>query len=203
MIAQEAIKRLTEGNERFIKRLNSPGEAREIPRFIIDEGQSPHTVVLTCSDSRLDPVMVFDGTLGDYFVVRVAGNIWEEAGLAATEFAVNEMGCTAVLVMGHTGCGAMQKAMQLLETGIDPEGDHFAHLIRRLVPAVEQTQLDEGDPWVNAVVRNVDLTIKDAMRKSTLLRRFEEEHKAAFLGGIYDIESGGIKLWKADCSLES
>lgn len=198
MPGEEMLRELSEANRRFVERLHFPGGRAKVNRFAVDGPQYPHTLVLTCSDSRIDPVMLFDANLGEFFVVRVAGNVWEEAGLAAAEFAVNELNVKAVLVLGHTGCGAMLKAMQLHESGVRPEGDYFAKFIERLVPSVEEAQGDPGDPWVNAVRRNVDRTMRDAVAKSRLLREAEEGHRCAFLGGIYDIASGSVELWRRE-----
>lgn len=192
------IRELLKANRRFVDNVRSPGMRREIPRFKINEIQTPHTLVLTCSDSRLDPISVFDGVLGEFFVVRVAGNVWEEAGLAAAEFAVNELGVRCVLVMGHTGCGAMLKAMELRKTGAVPEGDYFSQFIGRLLPSVVLSEKLPGDPWLNAVRHNVNWTMGDAIRRSALLRKAEEVKKCEFLGGVYDIETCQVELWKRD-----
>lgn len=200
MPGEQMLGELKEGNDRFLQRLKYPDGRPVVNRFEVEGHQYPHTLVLTCSDSRIDPVMLFDGNLGEFFVVRVAGNVWEEAGLAAAEFAVNELNVKAVLVLGHTGCGAMQKAITLFETGERPEGDYFAKFIERLVPSIEEAKDDEGDLWVNSVRRNVDRTMRDAVQKSRILREAEENRKCAFLGGIYDIASGGVELWHRDKS---
>lgn len=196
------LRELSEANRRFVERLKTPDQRPTVNRFTVDGAQYPHTLVLTCSDSRIDPVMLFDGNLGEFFVVRVAGNVWEEAGLAAAEFAVNELNVHAVLVLGHTGCGAMLKAMQLYESGVRPEGEFFAHFIERLVPSVEEAQGDPGDPWVNAVRRNVDRTMRDAVARSRLLREAEDGGRCAFLGGIYDIESGEVEMWQRNRTID-
>jgi carbonic anhydrase len=187
---------LEEANQRFVHRLHYPGGRPVVPRFSITGEQHPHTLVLTCSDSRIDPAVLFDAGLGEFFVVRVAGNVWEEAGLAAAEFAVNELEVRAVLVLGHTGCGAMLKAIRLHEHGERPEGEYFSKFIERLVPSVIEAEEDEGDIWVNSVRRNVDRTMRDAVRKSKLLKNAEESGTCAFLGGVYDIESGRAELWR-------
>ncbi len=201
MPGEQMLMELAEANKRFVERFKYPGGRPAVNRFRVDGDQHPHTLVLTCSDSRIDPVMLFDANLGEFFVVRVAGNVWEEAGLAAAEFAVNELSVKAVLVLGHTGCGAMLKAMQLHASGERPEGDYFAKFIERLVPSVEEAEGDPGDPWVNAVRRNVDRTMRDAVQKSSLLRAAEELGRCSFLGGIYDIESGKVELWRRERDL--
>lgn len=197
---KHSINHLKELNDRFLHRLKFPGSRPTIRRFGIREEQKPHSVVLTCSDSRLDPAIIFDVDLGELFVVRVAGNIWEEAGLAATEFAVNEIGCSTVLVLGHTGCGAIAKAMELQSTGNVPEGAFFHQLISQLVPAVEKSLDKPGDLWENSVRENVNLTIADGLKRSLLLRNLEKAGRVTFVGGIYDIESGRVEMWDPEIS---
>lgn len=193
-----SILNLLLANRRFLEHVQSPGLRRAVPRFAIADGQTPHTLVLTCSDSRLDPVTLFDGVFGEFFVVRVAGNVWEEAGLAAAEFAVNELGVSCVLVLGHTGCGAMLKALELKNSGQAPEGEFFAHFIHRLLPSVIGSESLPGDPWLNAVRHNVRSTMKNAVEQSSLLRKAEAEGRCEFIGGVYDIETCRVELWNSE-----
>ena len=110
--AREALERLREGNRRFVSDATgseaaiSPSRRRELAA-----GQSPFAIILGCSDSRVPAEIVFDQGLGELFVIRVAGNIVAPSQLASVEFAAQRFGLGLVVVLGHTGCGAVDATL--------------------------------------------------------------------------------------------
>lgn len=101
------IERLIEGNRRYVKNADAALRHR-----LAAEGQRPYAVVITCSDSRVIPEALFDATLGDLFVIRAAGNVPDDQMLGSVQYAVEHLGCPLVVVLGHTGCGAVGAALE-------------------------------------------------------------------------------------------
>ncbi|NOX89613.1 MAG: carbonic anhydrase [Calditrichaeota bacterium] len=149
----EALQKLIEGNRRYL-------EGRQLhPRQTIDRrreligGQQPFAAILGCSDSRVPPELIFDQGLGDLFVVRVAGNIIDDAVLGSVEFAVDKLQTPLVLVLGHTQCGAVEAAV----AGGKAKGS-VTKIVRAIQPAVEKAAIT-NNKTVNEVVKvNARLT---------------------------------------------
>jgi carbonic anhydrase len=119
--ADEALHKLLEGNERFVK--GQPANPRRSPEDFrgLAEAQYPKAVIVSCADSRVAPEILFDVGVGDIFVVRVAGNVVSGAGVTvkgSIEYAVAELNVPLIVVLGHTGCGAVKAAMKHMMPGI-------------------------------------------------------------------------------------
>lgn len=127
----EALQRLQEGNQRYVSGWRLHPRQGADRRAEVLSGQQPFAVVLTCSDSRVPPEIIFDQGLGDLFVIRVAGNVVDEIGLASIEYAVAHLHTPLVVVLGHTRCGALTAAL----AGGPPEG-HLPALMALLEPTV-------------------------------------------------------------------
>ena len=109
---EDALKRLQKGNRRFVKeQLLHPNRTGE-RRLSLVEGQSPYAVIVTCSDSRVVPEVIFDEGLGDLFVIRVAGNVIDSTELESIEYAVDHLQPVIVVVMGHERCGAVDAVVK-------------------------------------------------------------------------------------------
>ena len=108
--AEEAITLLKEGNKRFVNNKLANYDLSQTRRNELTEGQKPSAVVVACSDSRVAPEHLFDQGLGDIFVIRVAGNILDEAEIGSIEYAVDHLGSPLVVILGHESCGAVTKA---------------------------------------------------------------------------------------------
>ncbi|MCA9873239.1 MAG: hypothetical protein KC441_06280 [Anaerolineales bacterium] len=107
MSAREALNRLQEGNRRFVTGAGSRVLVDEGRRSELVSGQEPFAIILGCSDSRVPAEIVFDQGLGDLFVIRVAGNIVAPSQVGSVEFAADKFGTRLVVVLGHSGCGAV------------------------------------------------------------------------------------------------
>jgi len=143
----EALKRLMEGNERFINGFRSvePLFSHKKMAELSENGQKPFVIVLTCSDSRSPVEMIFDQGIGEVFVVRVAGNVVAPSLLASMEFAAANFGSTLLLVMGHTKCGAVNATLQHCKNPAEVlPSVHLEELVSRIRPAVEKTVMKFG-----------------------------------------------------------
>jgi carbonic anhydrase len=150
----DALKRLMEGNARYAA--NAPNE-RDFSsgRAARVQGQYPIAQILSCSDSRISPELAFDQGPGDLFVMRVAGNVVSPDLLASIEYGAQFLGAPLIMVLGHTGCGAVDAAIKVLKKKAVLPG-HLPQLIAAIKPAViaaEKTQ--NGNLLDNAVTENV------------------------------------------------
>src|SRR5215468_1850805 len=134
--AGEALQRLAEGNRRF-RETDGSGSARPWSRKLATEAQRPFAIVLGCSDSRTPVEILFDQGFGDLFVVRVAGNIVAPSVVGSIEFAAAQFGTRLVVVMGHTGCGAVTATVKALQTGLGPESKNIRAITDRIAPNVQ------------------------------------------------------------------
>src|SRR3954471_23836447 len=114
--AREGLERLKEGNQRFVANIRDADSfIRHTRRTELADGQEPFAIILGCSDSRVPAEIVFDQGLGDLFVIRIAGNIVAPSGIGSIEFAAERFATRLVVVLGHTGCGAITATVEELE----------------------------------------------------------------------------------------
>ena len=187
--APEALKRLLDGNRRFAEGHAEHPHDDPVRRLEVTGGQHPIAVVLCCADSRVIPELIFDQGIGDIFVVRVAGNILDEAILGSIEYAVGHLGVQLVLVVGHSGCGAVSAAL----TG-DETMDHIDELVRAIRPAVEAARASGGDLLTEAIRKNA-LLVAEALRTSEpVLPRTLAAGRLRVLAAHYHLESGEVEL---------
>jgi carbonic anhydrase len=185
--ADESLKVLKEGNGRFSNdRLRGPNRSAE-RRMEIAAGQNPLAAVLTCSDSRVVPEILFDRGLGDLFVVRVAGNVADGAVLASVEYSVLHLGVPLVVVLGHTKCGALTAAL----SG-EPQLGSIATLIDLLREATVASRNGPGDPLQESITTNVRLVVDSVSRSLRELSGKSGRGSALVVGAVYDIETGRV-----------
>lgn len=189
-----AIARLKAGNARFVSgKLKAKHLLRERKELV--KGQTPYAIVLSCSDSRVAPEIVFDETLGKLFVVRVAGNVVDPVALGSIEYAAEHLHVKLLLVMGHESCGAVKAAIAGGETPPNIE-----RLIERIMPAVKiarQRGLDEAGTLRVAIEENVKLQMENAVKESEVLHELVEKKQFRIAGGVYSLQSGRVKFVSA------
>src|SRR5207249_3660146 len=184
----EAIAKLKEGNSRYTSgSLQHPGQTTE-RRTELAKTQHPFATIISCSDSRVPPEIVFDQGLGDLFIVRVAGNVINDEGLGSTEYSVDHLGTRLILVLGHQSCGAVQAAKETIAAKGKAPG-HIQSLVTAIKPAVEATAKDDLETTVKANVKNV---VK-ALRSSTPILKAEvDSGKIQVIGGYYSLDTGAV-----------
>jgi carbonic anhydrase len=152
------------------------------------KSQHPFAVILSCSDSRVPPEIVFDQGLGDLFVVRVAGNVINNEGLGSIEYGVDHLGARLILVLGHQSCGAVKAAREMVAAKAKAPG-HIESFITPIKPAVEATAKDDLDTTIKANVNNV----VRALRSSTPILKAEvDSGKIQVIGGYYSLDTGAV-----------
>ncbi len=185
----QALRELVAGNQRyFVGRLTHPHQ--DVPRRReIAGGQHPFAAVLGCADSRVAPEIVFDQGLGDLFVVRVAGNIVDDAVLGSLEYAVEHLHVPLVMVLGHTKCGAVTAAVE----GGAAHG-HIGALVNAIAPAVARTTGQVGDRVKQAARINVDLAVEQLSAAPLLYERLHTG-LLKIVGASYDVDGGTVTIF--------
>ncbi len=156
-----------------------------------DSGQTPSVGILSCADSRVPVEMIFDQSVGDLFVVRVAGNFQDEGAVGTFEFGVAGLGVHTLMVLGHTQCGAANAALQ----GATLPGSMLA-FVRAIRPALEAApggiaaikSLDE------AAEINVRWQMQQLLARSEILRKARDEGRLQLLLGIYDVSTVMVRF---------
>lgn len=183
---------LRRGNERFVNNLKSN---RNLLQQVNEtsEGQHPMAIVLSCIDSRTSAELIFDQGLGDIFSCRVAGNVLNEDILGSMEFACRVAGSKAVIVLGHSRCGAIKGACDSVQMG------NLTALLEKIRPAVDmEEETVEHRTSANAefvervALLNVQLVQRQIVERSEVLAGMLESGELALVGGMYDVETGAV-----------
>jgi carbonic anhydrase len=184
----EAMSKLKEGNGRYTSgNLQHPGQTAE-RRTELAQTQHPFATIISCSDSRVPPEIVFDQGLGDLFIVRVAGNVINDEGLGSIEYSVDHLGTRLILVLGHQSCGAVKAARETIAAKGKAPG-HIQSLVTAIKPAVDATAKDDLETTVKANVKNV----VRALRSSTPILKAEvDSGKIQVVGGYYSLDTGAV-----------
>lgn len=188
----DALQLLQDGNQRF-----TSGEmlARDLPAQVAATagGQFPHSVVLSCIDSRVSPELVFDQGMGDIFAPRVAGNFVDPELLGSMEFAAKVAGSKLIVVLGHTECGAVKGACDDVKMG------NLTQTLSYITPSVEAVKGFEGErnsgnkAFVDAVAHeNVRQTAANITAQSEVLAELVAEGELMVVGAMYDVATGEV-----------
>ena len=184
--ADWVLEQLKKGNERFQNDRAEAARRGVSRRQELADGQDPHAIVLSCSDSRVSPEIAFDAGLGDLFVIRVAGNIANSSSIASIEYAVSYLGVTLVVVMGHESCGAVNA---VLEGGV--AGINLNHLLEHIQPAVAASE----ERVVDVVARNnVRLTAERLTLQSDIIRHAIENDGVKIVTAFYHLSTGAVEF---------
>jgi carbonic anhydrase len=187
---------MLEGNGRFVR-----GVARQPRRAPKDftavaEGQRPRAVVITCADSRVTPEILFDQGIGDIFVVRIAGNAISGSGSivkGTIEFAVAELGVALVMVLGHSGCGAVKAALQYADSEEILPGS-INELVDSLKPAVMLGRKLPGDPLENSIRANVLRGVERLRKLDPIIAPGARKGDVKVVGAVYALKTGQVEL---------
>lgn len=191
--ADDSLKRLLSGNERFVAGKSTAPRGRDLlsRRAALTKDQKPFALILSCSDSRVPPELVFDVGLGDIFVVRTAGQVVDPVDVGSIEYAVEHLGVPLILVMGHQGCGAVTAAVA---EATEP-GD-IANVLKAIAPAVAETKANPGDPIDNAIRANAIDIARQLQGTAPILSSHVQSGKLQIIPARYDLDSGKVELLK-------
>lgn len=194
---QESLVKLQDGNRRFIAgRHLHTGSSMEVVKALA-AGQKPYAIILTCSDSRLAPELLFDTGLGELFVVRVAGNVTDPIILGSIEYAAKHLGTPLIVVLGHEKCGAVQATVALQGKGQGNVGT----IVKAIRPALQKTKnegkVSEKDDaqFVEAVAdANIALVKATLTGKSKVLKHLVDTDKVKIVAAKYHIDHGEVVM---------
>ncbi len=187
--AEQIWSDLMAGNERFVTGKSKAHHLVE-SRQALAQSQHPKAIILSCSDSRVPPELVFDQGLGDLFVVRAAGNIADPIGLGSMEYAAEHLGSTVLVVLGHTKCGAVTAAC----SGDKMPSSNLQAMVDKILPAVNQAKASsKGDALVEQAIKdNVHQSAKDVLANSEILRHVKDEVKLTIFEAEYQLDTGKV-----------
>jgi len=187
--ADEALKRLTEGNKRYVVGKFIRPHQTSVRRAELIDGQAPFAIVLSCSDSRIPVELVFDQGIGDLFVVRVAGNIADDVALGSIEYAAAHLHVPLAVVMGHGSCGAVAATA----SGGELEG-HLPVIAAAIRPAVDKVKTQQGDLVNNAARANAVMVAEKLKASKPVLSELVRSGKLTIEAAFYDIKSGKVEF---------
>ncbi|MEW6386924.1 MAG: carbonic anhydrase [Thermodesulfobacteriota bacterium] len=187
--ADQARKYLKDGNKRFVAAQFDNAKKSDVRRTEVAKGQKPFAIIVGCSDSRVPPGAVFDQGLGDLFVIRLAGNIVDDAALGSIEYAVEHLGAPLIVVLGHQRCGAVEAAVQ----GGKLPG-HLPAVVNAIKPAVAKAKGRPGNLLDNAIRANVALVVAKLQSSAPILATAVREGKVKVVGAYYDLDTGKVSF---------
>lgn len=188
-MVKEILQKLLDGNTRFVA--GTPERPRQNikRRAEISEHQTPEAIILSCSDSRVAPEILFDQGLGDLFVIRTAGQVIDNAVLGSIEYGAEHLHVSLIVVLGHKRCGAVKAAC----AGGDLPG-HLNSLTFPIKAAIENAKKQAGDLLDNSVKENVRSIVKQLQNSEPILSHLVSENKLTIVGAYYDLDSGAISM---------
>lgn len=189
---EKALELLKEGNERFSSDQCLQRKHMEAVCETAKE-QSPFAVILSCIDSRTPSSLIFDLGIGDFFSIRIAGNIINEDILGSMEYACKVVESKIILVLGHTHCGAVGAACKHVHLG------NISHLLGKIEPSVQKVEgtmdvtSEEGIQQVADL--NVLHSIEEIRKNSPILKELEDNGAIKIVGGMYSVETGKVQFY--------
>ena len=183
---------LQEGNRRFINNLKKNHDHLDMINET-REGQYPFAVILSCMDSRTSVELLFDQGLGDLFSIRIAGNIVNGDILASIEYAIKYIGSKVLMVLGHTGCGAIKSAKQGVADG------HITDLLKRIQPAISRAMLSDDTHYLfgdKVAYTNVENSLEEILTRSEIVKDMFKKGQIGIVGGVCNIENGQVDFFK-------
>ncbi len=190
---KKILETLKAGNGHFVMGMRT-GDVTGTRRQELLAGQHPAVSILSCSDSRVPPELIFDRGLGEIFVVRTAGNCVDDISLGSLEYGAEHLHTPLLLVLGHTRCGAVTAACQKEELP-----GHLKNIADEINPAVEEAakspKAKKEDLVYNAIVQNVKRLVKIIPKRSEILHHLVEKGSLVIMGALYRMETGEVEFF--------
>ena len=201
-LAADALRRLREGNRRFVANVRDRGALTDPARRLeLTAGQAPFAIILGCSDSRVPAELVFDQGLGDLFVIRVAGNIVAPSQIGSVEFAAERFGTRLVVVLGHSRCGAILATLEELGRPTEGQSRNLRSIVDRVRPSVEPllgtTLARDPEALVREAVRaNIRASTHDLRHGSDVLEQLIQHDGLLVVGAEYSLDTGAVEFFE-------
>lgn len=179
--------RLFDGNARYsTSKLQHPRQDRQ-RREEVAQGQKPFAVVVSCSDSRVPPEVVFDQGLGDLFVVRTAGHVVDSVALGSIEFAVAKLGARSIVVLGHERCGAVQASLERTQVP-----GSIGSITAAITPGIASVTGKDSAALDQAIALNVQSVVSRIHKASPVLAPYFADGSLELSGAVYDLDTGKV-----------
>ncbi len=191
--AVEAKELLNEGNMRFVSGEVLKDDLSEAKlNDLAENGQHPFVIILSCSDSRVPPEIIFDQALGDIFSIRNAGNVVDPVALGSIEYGADHLHVPLIVVLGHENCGAVKATVD----GGEAPGSIVAIVdkIKPIYDSVKDTTTDTDDLYEICENENIEYNIAE-IEKSPIIKELKEENKIQVIGAKYDIDTGEVVFY--------
>ena len=183
----KAWEKLAEGNKRYYKGKMMHPRGNKTRRASLAKTQKPFAIILSCSDSRVPPELLFDQGFGDLFVVRTAGNVVDDVAIGSLEYAVEHLNVKLIVVLGHERCGAVAASVK----GGEVPG-HISSITNKIKPSVVIAKKQKGDPVENTVKENVRRVVTELKTSKPILTEFMHKKGLKIIGARYDLDSGVV-----------
>jgi len=205
----EALQKLMDGNQRYMDNKMTGTKLCDLSaRTGLAKSQHPYAIILTCSDSRVPPEIIFDKGLGEIFVIRVAGNVPDPIVLGSIEYAAEHLGSPLVMVLGHERCGAVKATVDA--KGKSSGSKNIDAIVKVIAPAVKTAVKDcqackddkkcadsKKDEFVECVVdTNAKIVAASLTKNSKILSHLQHEKKIRIVAAKYDLDDGKVTLFK-------
>lgn len=184
-----AIQKLLDGNKRYMESKQIHPNQDIIHRAETVNIQNPFALVITCSDSRVSPEILFDQGLGDLFVVRIAGNILNEHVIGTIEYAVKYLNIPLILVLGHENCAAIDTTLQNIKTH-----SCMDKIFETLNQNIGQIDKNHEDVLNIAIKKNVSAVICQLKSLSNIVLESANNNDLRILGGYYSLRTGKVDI---------
>ena len=184
VLPQEALAELRRGNDRFLVGRLINLDFREQLKTIPSK-QRPHSVILTCMDSRIIPEIIFDQGFGKILTIRTAGNVEGDNVIGSIEYAVDKLGAKLIVVMGHSHCSEITSAIK---------GDYkeeYSDILQQIKPAITSDPSNPNTIYETAK-NHIRMTRKDIIKKSEFIKDKVNENQVEIVGAYYEIETGEV-----------
>jgi carbonic anhydrase len=193
-----SLRRLIEGNDRFTRDAPRPQHVGRDWRLRLTKQQHPYATILSCSDSRVPPELIFDEGFGDLFVIRVAGHVVAHDAIGSLAYAADHLRTKLYVVMGHEGCGAVTAAVDSL-SGQLKEPEHIETLVNLITPGLGRLNRRQpcGDLINAAVEANVRWSMDQVAHCPQVAKQLEAR-RAGLVGAVYELETGRVRFLKTD-----
>jgi carbonic anhydrase len=194
----EAQTKLMDGNKRFVDGTYGVSDISDVRRKELTKGQHPFAVILSCSDSRVPPELLFDQGLGDLFVVRTAGNTVDTIGIGSLEYGIEHLHAPLLVILGHQGCGAVKATVDAAGKPQKKEKGHphdsIGAIVAKIMPAVKEAKSRGGDVMEASIQGNIRNVYRELLKKSPILSEMVASKKVKVVLAEYYLDSGEVKI---------
>lgn len=191
LTAEEALNKLEAGNKHFVNmKLEHPDVSKK-RRHELEKSQHPFVAILSCSDSRVPPEIIFDQGLGDIFEIRNAGNVKDDQVIGSIEYAIVHLGVKLVVIMGHEDCGAVKAAL-----AHNHESKYIESLTGAIEPAINISKGKGAQLAFNTAKNHAKLTAKSMIEEDPILSDYIKNHDVKIIPAFYHINSGKVEFLK-------